>query len=61
VLINSEFRPLVDDTRRELPTLRAVIEFDNIANATKDFLETPETLCACGRSRSVWFVVRQCS
>ena len=41
LLINSEFRPLVDDTRRDLPTLRAVIEFDDLVDATKDFSETP--------------------
>jgi len=35
LLVNSEYLPLVDDTRTELTTLRAVIPFDSEAEATR--------------------------
>ena len=34
LLINSEFLPLVESVRNELPTLKAIIHFDNEAEAT---------------------------
>jgi long-chain acyl-CoA synthetase len=42
LLVNSEFLPLIEPLRAQLPSLSSVIVFDNEAEATRDF-ETVET------------------
>ena len=37
LLVHSDFLPAIESIRKGLPTLQAVIEFDNEATATKDF------------------------
>ncbi|HEX7333322.1 MAG TPA: long-chain-fatty-acid--CoA ligase [Pyrinomonadaceae bacterium] len=41
LLVNSEFLPLIESVRNELPTLQAVIRFDNEAGATRSESTTP--------------------
>src|ERR1041384_6201830 len=42
LLVNSEFLPVVETIRSELPSLQAVIKFDNEAEATREYKEGPE-------------------
>jgi long-chain acyl-CoA synthetase len=44
LLINSEFLPVVEGIRNELPGLEAVILFDNEAEATRSHLDGPQPL-----------------
>ena len=37
LLVNSEFLPVIDSIRSELPSLQAVVEFDNEADATSTY------------------------
>ena len=46
LLVNSEFLPVVDTIRDELPSLQAVINFDNEAEATSGYEEGPEPSAA---------------
>ncbi len=46
LLVNSEFLPVVETIRNELPSLKAVIKFDDEADATNEFIEGPETSAA---------------
>jgi long-chain acyl-CoA synthetase len=39
LLVHSEFLPKIEEVRNELPALRAVIEFDDEREATKDFAD----------------------
>jgi len=41
LLVNSEFLPVTETIRNELPTLKAVIQFDDEAEATKAYSEGP--------------------
>jgi long-chain acyl-CoA synthetase len=41
LLVNSEFLPVVEAVREELPTLRAIIRFDNVAEATRESSSDP--------------------
>ena len=46
LLVNSEFLPVIDTIRDELPSLQAVIKFDNEAEATSEFTEGEEASAA---------------
>ncbi len=39
ILVHSEFRPLIENIRGDLPHLKSVIEFDDEAEATREFSE----------------------
>ena len=41
LLVNSEFLPVIESVRNELPTLQAIIRFDNEAEATRSESITP--------------------
>jgi long-chain acyl-CoA synthetase len=41
LLVNSEFLPVVETIRNELPSLQAVIKFDNEAEATREYSPDP--------------------
>jgi long-chain acyl-CoA synthetase len=46
ILVHSEFRSLIESLKEKLPSLRAVITFDEVAEATREFVDktnsTPE-------------------
>ncbi|HEX3252905.1 MAG TPA: long-chain-fatty-acid--CoA ligase [Pyrinomonadaceae bacterium] len=42
LLVNSEFLPMLETVREDLPTLRAIIRFDNVAEATREHASTTE-------------------
>src|SRR5678809_534262 len=42
LLVNSEFLPVIETIRDELPSLQAVIKFDNEADATSEFTQGGE-------------------
>ncbi|HEV8204351.1 MAG TPA: long-chain-fatty-acid--CoA ligase [Pyrinomonadaceae bacterium] len=46
LLVNSEFLPVVETIRDELPSLQAVIKFDNEADATSEFTQGGEPSAA---------------
>jgi long-chain acyl-CoA synthetase len=39
LLVHSDFLPIIQSIRKELPTLQAVIQFDDEVRATKDFID----------------------
>src|SRR5678816_2231793 len=41
LLVNSEFLPVIETIRSELPSLQAVIQFDNEAEATSTYADGP--------------------
>jgi len=43
LLVNSEFLPLIDSIRDEVPSLKAIIRFDNEADATREHSATAPT------------------
>lgn len=44
ILVHSEFVPIIESIRRNLPSLKHVIEFDDEAVATKEFAEAGEAI-----------------
>src|SRR5689334_17665516 len=42
LLVHSEFLPVVESVRQELPTLRAIVRFDNESEATREYSADPQ-------------------
>ena len=44
LLVHPDFMPVIDELRGNLPTLQSVIQFDDEAQATKEFIDNPKSV-----------------